>query len=277
MAYLTASEMAFVCGILGNIVSFGVFLAPLPTFYRMYKKKSTEGFQSIPYSVALFSAMLYLYYAYLKKKDALMLITINSFGTVIETIYLIIFMIYATRKAKIYTTKLLILFNFGALGLIIVTTYLLAHGNKRIAVVGWICAVFSVSVFAAPLSIMVRVIKTKSVEYLPINLSVCLTLCAVMWFLYGLLIKDYYIASPNILGFTFGIVQMILYAMFRKGPKQEVIPEENVKQFETVIDMTTLDNKKQEAHQDSSETAQVVATKKENISTTKQPNASDGA
>ncbi|GAA0156964.1 hypothetical protein LIER_14329 [Lithospermum erythrorhizon] len=274
MAFLTASEMAFVCGILGNIVSFGVFLAPMPTFYRMYKKKSTEGFQSIPYSVALFSCMLYLYYAYLKQKNALMLVTINSFGTVVETIYLIIFMMYATKKAKIYTTKLLVLFNFGALGLITVTTYLLVYGSKRVAVVGWICGVFSVSVFAAPLTIMMRVIKTKSVEYLPFNLSVCLTLCAVMWFFYGLLIKDYYIATPNILGFTFGIAQMILYAIYGKGPKQEVFPEVKVKQVETVIDMTTFDNQALEAEQDSSETSS--ANKKEDVpKTTKKPNDSN--
>ncbi|KAF5930314.1 hypothetical protein HYC85_031187 [Camellia sinensis] len=67
------------------------------------------------------------------------------------------------------------------------------------------------------------VIKTKSVEYMPFALSFFLTLCAIMWFFYGFLIKDYYIATPNILGFAFGIAQMALYIVY-KDTKKQVLP-----------------------------------------------------
>ncbi|KAK6780742.1 hypothetical protein RDI58_022926 [Solanum bulbocastanum] len=237
MPLFTTIQLAFAFGILGNGVSFLVYLSPLPTFYRIFKRKSTEGFQSIPYSVSLFSAMLYLYYAYLKKNEIL-LITINSFGTGIQLIYLTIFMIYATKSAKIFATKLLIGFNIVAFGAIVGLTYIFAKENElRISIVGWICAVFSVSVFAAPLSIMRRVIQTKSVEFMPFPLSFFLTICAVMWFFYGLLKKDMYIAMPNILGFSFGIAQMILYAIYRNR-KQQVLPDLSLMDLkEIAIDM----------------------------------------
>ncbi|CAL5425358.1 unnamed protein product [Camellia sinensis] len=239
MAILTASHMASAFGILGNIVSFFVYLAPLPTFYRIYKKKSTEGFQSIPYAVALFSAMLLLYYGFLKT-NGLMIITINTVGCAIEATYLLVFMIYATREAKIYTTKLLIMFNVGAFGLITLCTFLFSKGHQRVTIVGWICAVFSVSVFAAPLSIMRLVIKTKSVEYMPFALSFFLTLCAIMWFFYGFLIKDYYIATPNILGFAFGIAQMALYIVY-KDTKKQVLPVVKLQDLGTVIDLSAIE------------------------------------
>ncbi|KAJ9543128.1 hypothetical protein OSB04_022835 [Centaurea solstitialis] len=223
-----------VFGILGNIISFCVFLAPLKStvnlpsqhfavkfqanVLQIYKKKSTEDFQSVPYSVSLFSCTLLLYYGYLKTENGMMIITINAIGCAIETAYIAIFLIYATKRSP--TIKLLLLFNTASYGLIVITTLLASHGTTRVTIVGWICAVFSVCVFAAPLSIIRLVIRTRSVEYMPFSLSFFLTICAVVWFFYGLLIKDYYVATPNVLGFIFGVTQMILYMIYKDKKKQ---------------------------------------------------------
>ncbi|KAB2633138.1 bidirectional sugar transporter N3-like [Pyrus ussuriensis x Pyrus communis] len=186
--------LAFAFGVLGNITSFIVFLAPLPTFWRVYKKKSTEGFQSVPYVFALFTATIWIYYAFLKSNEIL-LITINSFGCVIETIYIAIYLTYATKQARVSTLRLLFLVNFGGFCLILLLAHFLSQGPTRVAVLGWVCVTFSVSVFAAPLSVMKMVIHTKSVEFMPFNLSFFLTLSAVMWLSYGLLLKDLYVAN----------------------------------------------------------------------------------
>ncbi|XP_015069298.1 bidirectional sugar transporter SWEET14-like [Solanum pennellii] len=212
------THLAFVFGLLGNIVSFMVYLAPVPTFYKIYKKKSTEGFQSVPYVVGLFSAMLWIYYAFLKP-DTTLLITINSVGCFIQTFYICFFLFYATKKAKMDTMKLLLSMNVVGLGLIIFLTQFFAKGSNRAQIVGWICLIFSFCVFVAPLGVLRQVIRTKSVEYMPFQLSFFLTLSAVMWFLYGLLRKDYNIAIPNVLGFSLGVIQMTLYLIYNNAKK----------------------------------------------------------
>nr|UJT76405.1 bidirectional sugar transporter SWEET14a [Hemerocallis fulva] len=219
---------AFTFGLLGNLISFMVYLAPIPTFHRIYKKKSTEGFQSVPYVVALFSAMLWIYYAFIKSNEYL-LITINSLGIVIETVYIIMFIVYAPKKAKVYTAKIIMGLNVGLFSLIVLSTLLLTKGAHRQKLLGWMCVGFAVSVFAAPLSIIRQVIRTKSVEFMPFSLSFFLTLSAIVWFSYGLLIKDIYVAIPNILGFSFGVIQMILYIIYKdvKVLKEELkLPED---------------------------------------------------
>nr|GLL42195.1 bidirectional sugar transporter SWEET14-like [Ipomoea trifida] len=211
-----------------------VYLAPVPTFYKIYTKKSTEGFQSVPYVVGLFSAMLWIYYAFLTP-DTTLLITINSVGCFVQTFYLCFFLFYATNKAKIDTMKALLLLNVGGYGLIILITQFVAKdSSSRAHIVGWICLVFALCVFVAPLCIVRQVIKTKSVEYMPFLLSFFLTLSAVMWFFYGLLRKDYNIAIPNILGFIFGILQMVLYVVYKNGKKTESSAEQKLPESEQV-------------------------------------------
>ncbi|CAN1354330.1 Bidirectional sugar transporter SWEET14 [Linum perenne] len=219
-------QLAFIFGILG-IVSYSYrILLVRPTFKRIVKEKSTQGFQSVPYSVALFSATLYIYYAFLKTDDSFMLITINSFGCLIESSYLALYLFYASSSARWRTAKLMAAFNALAYGAIVLTTTFAFNDHAvRVNVVGWICAVFSVCVFAAPLNIIRDVIKTKSVEFMPFCLSLFLTVCAAFWLVYGLALEDYYIAAPNILGLAFGFIQMGLYWKYYDGEStSQVLP-----------------------------------------------------
>ncbi|GAV60958.1 LOW QUALITY PROTEIN: MtN3_slv domain-containing protein, partial [Cephalotus follicularis] len=103
------------------------------------------------------------------------------------------------------------------------------------------CVAISMCVFAAPLSIVAQVIQTRNVEFMPSTLSFFLTLSAIMWF-YGLFNKDM-CCLPNIVGFILGLLQMLVYAMYRKAknviqgkklPEQlkNIIPQSALGQYE---------------------------------------------
>ncbi|XP_039161217.1 bidirectional sugar transporter SWEET12-like [Eucalyptus grandis] len=214
--FSTDNPWAFAFGLLGNLISFVVFLTPVPTFYRVCKRNSTEGFQSVPYVVSLLSAMLWLYYASINSEsNDFLLITVNSVGCVIETIYVALYLAYSPKKAKIFTVKLMVT-GFGGFCSFLLLSGLLTKASTRVQLLGWLCVGFSVSVFAAPLSVMRMMIRTKSVEFMPCSLSFFLTLSAATWLLYGLFLKDIRVAVPNVLGFILGVFQMGLYLIYRK-------------------------------------------------------------
>ncbi|GJN04107.1 hypothetical protein PR202_ga21625 [Eleusine coracana subsp. coracana] len=199
----------------GNIISFLVFLAPMTTFLQVYRKKSTGGFSSVPYVVALFSSVLWIFYA-LVKTNSRPLLTINAFGCGIEAAYIMFYLVYAPKKARVRTIAYFLLMDVAAFALIVLTTLKLVGPAHRVKFLGSVCLAFSMAVFVAPLSIIVKVVKTKSVEFLPISLSACLTLSAVAWFCYGLFTKDPYVMYPNVGGFFFSCIQMGLYFWYRK-------------------------------------------------------------
>ncbi|KAL7586288.1 hypothetical protein Lser_V15G40903 [Lactuca serriola] len=229
--------LILVFGILGNIVSTGVYFAPLPTFIQIFKQKSTMGFQSLPYVVSLFSALLWMYYAFIKKGDTFLLITVNALGSLVEFIYIIIFLVYATPSVKKHTIMVVSATMVLCIVISLGSFYFL-EGVSRALVVGWICVGVSVCVFAAPLTIVFQVVKTKSIDFMPFPLSCFLTLSAMMWFAYGMFTSDLCVTVPNVLGFVLGIIQMSVYKYYKQN-RRKVPGILEAKEKEHIININT--------------------------------------
>ncbi|KAF8030828.1 hypothetical protein BT93_D0121 [Corymbia citriodora subsp. variegata] len=149
-----------------------------------------------------------------------LLSTITGIGAVIESAYVLIFIIYAPNKER---TKIL---GLVALALAIFSTVALVsffvfHGKTRKLFTGVFVDIFAVAMFASPLSIMRLVIKTKSVEFMPFFLSVFGLLCAVSWSVFGLINRDLFVIVPNAFGSGLGLAQMLLYALYHKRSRQD--------------------------------------------------------
>ncbi|KAI3780113.1 hypothetical protein L2E82_10020 [Cichorium intybus] len=228
--------LILVFGILGNIVSTGVYFAPMPTIIQICKQRSPMGFQTLPYVVSLFSALLWMYYAFIKEGDTFLLITVNALGTFVEFIYVIIFIVFAIPSVKKQTIKILSATMVLCL-VISLGSFFFLEGVNRALVVGWICVGVSVCVFAAPLTIVFQVVKTKSVDFMPLPLSCFLTLSAMTWFAYGMFTADLCVTVPNVLGFVLGIIQMALYKYYKQRSKVPSIPE--IKHQEHIINIKT--------------------------------------
>ncbi|XP_052875458.1 bidirectional sugar transporter SWEET3-like isoform X2 [Gossypium arboreum] len=204
---------------MGNASSLLLYAAPILTFTRVIRKRSTEEFSCIPYIVALSNCLLYTWYGLpvvSYKWENFPVITINGLGIILELSFIFIYLWFAPTRGKIkagtITTMVMVIFTVTA----IISAFVFHDHHHRKVFVGTIGLVASVAMYAAPLVVVKQVIMTKSVEFMPFYLSFFSFLASVLWLAYGLLSHDLLLASPNLVGLLLGILQLGLYRKYRK-------------------------------------------------------------
>ncbi|XP_020589679.1 bidirectional sugar transporter SWEET16-like isoform X2 [Phalaenopsis equestris] len=185
------------------------------TFRRVVKKKSTENFKWQPYVTTLMSTSMWTFYGLLKT-NGLLVVTVNGTGTLLQAIYVLLYLIYTSKDTRIYMAKMVGLLNIGAIGVVILVTLVALHGSLRLLVMGSLCSALTIGMYASPLYAMRMVMKTRSVEYMPFSLSFFLFLNAGIWSIYSVLVKDIFILIPNAIGFVLGSAQLVIYFIYKK-------------------------------------------------------------
>jgi solute carrier family 50 protein (sugar transporter) len=148
--------------------------------------------------------------------DSLLVFTINGIGFVIEIAYITIFLLFSNwAMRKNITVALIVELSFLLIVVFITLTFL--HGHKdRSMLIGILCIIFNIIMYTSPLTVMRRVINTKSVKYMPFFLSLANFSNGLIWFSYALIKFDPYVMVPNGLGTLSGLVQLVLYATYYK-------------------------------------------------------------
>ncbi|XP_024027054.1 bidirectional sugar transporter SWEET17 [Morus notabilis] len=208
-------DFSFFVGVIGNIISVLMFLSPVKTFWRIVKRRSTEDFDSLPYICTVLSTSLWTYYGITKPGEYLVA-TINGFGIVVETIYVALFLLYAPLKMRAKTAILVGILDVGFFVAAILVTQLALQGETRIDALGFLGAGLNIIMYVSPLAAIKTVVTTKSVEYMPFFLSFFFFLNGGIWTFYALLVRDYFLAVPNGIGFVLGIGQLVLYGIYRR-------------------------------------------------------------
>jgi solute carrier family 50 protein (sugar transporter) len=205
-----------VVGIIGNIISVFLFLSPVPTFVNVWKWKSTRGYSGFPYPMTLLNCALWVLYGMpFVHPHSILVVTVNGAGVLFEAVYTIFFLIFCkdkNEKRRVVGLLALIFVFFAAVASLSLT---LEHTHKRrTLVIGTICIVFNVFMYASPLSIMKKVIQTKSVKYMPFYLSLGCFANGLIWAVYGCIHFDINLVLPNGLGSLLGACQLILYGVY---------------------------------------------------------------
>ncbi|XP_047309592.1 bidirectional sugar transporter SWEET11-like [Impatiens glandulifera] len=134
--------------------------------------------------------------------NVILLITINAFGCLVESIYIGFYIFYAPRKA---TSVGCIIGTLGGFGVTVILTQVLATSVG--CVIGTLGG-FGVIVMLT--QVLKQVIQTGSVDFMPLTLTLTLT------------------SFPNILEVSFGVIQMIVYWIYRPASSKNVVATRGV-------------------------------------------------
>ncbi|KAG8659021.1 hypothetical protein MANES_02G006600v8 [Manihot esculenta] len=216
-----------------------------PTFVQIWKRKAVEQYSATPYLATLVNCMAWVLYGLpIVHPNSLLVVTVNGAGTVIEFLYIIVFIIYSDKKKRVKVILIVVveLIFIAALATMVLN---LAHTTKkRSAIVGFICIFFNIAMYASPLSVMKMIITTKSVEYMPFFVSLTSFINGLAWTCYALISFDPFLLIPNGLGSLFALAQLTLYAVFYKSTKRQIAAREGKSELPLAQVLVNEDSKR---------------------------------
>jgi len=211
-------------GWVGTAMAIFLFLAPLPTMRKVSRARSTLEFSATPFLVSTLNCGLWSVYALpMITPDRYQSLVCNVFGLVMEVAYICHFLRFAANRRALWLRLAGAVATLAALVGIAIALDAAAvpfpcwpHAASecpRVAsnVLGWMASVFNILMYAAPLTIMADVLRTRSVQFMPLPLTLAVLCCSSAWLVYALYVMDPFILIPNVSGVGLGVLQVCLY------------------------------------------------------------------
>lgn len=238
----TLVSLTWLVGIVSSVLSVIVMLNPLRFVLEVTSSAETTTSNnnkkniSVPTFVALFGNFL-IWNAYgLITRNSIVFVQ-NMLGVVFSAFYLyrLYFCKALAPELKVSTPAALgphrthpsqrqMAIGVGAIMMIIVIIGVLFKLEMlSVSLIGWVADLFSLAVFAAPLSELMMIVRTKSTESLSFSFALTCWLSAACWSVYGVLVGDVNILLPNALGFMLTCIQLSLFVLYPNKKKKNLL------------------------------------------------------
>ncbi|KAL7530076.1 hypothetical protein ACHAXR_003293 [Thalassiosira sp. AJA248-18] len=203
-----------ICNTLAPATSVLCSLAPLPTIFEISRNKDCGSMPLLPYSSMAANGFIWALYGILTDSPAVK--WANILGTLLGSYYFKEFRKYSpagasglpgTVKQHIFVVTCIIFAN----------TFTLANFPKKTAseIVGKEGVLMYIILFASPLAAVQNVIATKSAASIPLPFTVASTINCSLWSVVGLLLmKDFYIYFPSMMGLACALAQLFLKGIY---------------------------------------------------------------
>lgn len=211
----------------GTVMAWFLFLSPLQTFIRICRERTVSGFDSTPYLVAALNCALWVSYAVVTP-NRLALGVNNLVGGLISATWTTIYTYFSgsAQRKSMFIRICSLLGAWIALTLVDILAVpniimkKVGGQSLKTMTLGIACVLLNTLMYGAPLNIVRTVLRTQSVEFMPLPLSVMTFLTSCMWFTYSLLVHDPWLFIPNVLGVVMGFMQLAIYGFVASSKKK---------------------------------------------------------
>lgn len=207
------------------------FVSPFGAAIKIHQAKDAGDFSAAPSILAALCAITQVYYALvciLREHDgnALWLnFGVNLFGFIVQEGLLVFHYMYNRNRQRVILQNIVMLGLSG--GFFLLLELALRNESLEGAVFQWwkpqptylnvcsmVAVVANIAMYAGPLAVMGTVMRTRSVQFMPILPSVFVVCASSCWMTEGFLLQDITFWLPNLLGLILGIFQIALYAIY---------------------------------------------------------------
>ncbi|CAJ1371083.1 unnamed protein product [Effrenium voratum] len=208
------------------------FLSPVPTILKIAKAKDVQEFAATPCVMGVFNCSIWTYYCVVTMEATSQNLTpnllVNGLGAIMWLGYVAVFMAYAGKRCRPIVNLFLITMVIEALliaffeGVAPKLNWSFHWGDLplKCSLSGLLCDIVNVLLYGSPLVTMGTVIRTKSVEFMPLPMSVLTFVISVLWSAQAVLIDNIAVLIPNALGILLGAAQLVLYAIYCRPPEE---------------------------------------------------------
>uniref|UniRef100_A0A7E4UQB4 Sugar transporter SWEET1 n=1 Tax=Panagrellus redivivus TaxID=6233 RepID=A0A7E4UQB4_PANRE len=199
--------------IIAFLTTVGLFFCGIPICRQIWKRKDTSEISGAPFLMGVLGGCCWLTYGYLKGDHTVMYVT--SAQCVLYSSY-VVFYFFMTKNKFWISIKIIALVTIC--GSLIASVYF--FGQKVFHPLGIVCMTLNTADFGAPLAGLKVVIRRRATSTLPLPLCIANFLVSSEWFIYGLLVKDFYLITPNGIGSVLAVSQLILFIVLPRKPGQ---------------------------------------------------------
>ena len=206
-------------GWIGAFISICFFCSPIINFYKLIKKK--KQYTEINIIIILgnyVSSIVWLIYGY--KISCTQIITCYSIGAFISLVWIWIYLIHMGKKKMTITVIYALSLSVLTFALYIVLAIIIDDKDT----LGEVCFIVCTLSYISPTQLLIRVLNKKDYRIIQIYSAIISSLGFGSWTIFGLFKFSATIIIPNLVGFIFSAVQIILYRVYKnKKPLDEEI------------------------------------------------------
>ena len=145
---------------------------------------------------------------------------VNLVGAILMSSYTACFYYYSSRRLPVQKQIVSALSFYVTLNVYLdyVESDPLSGRNMLGVLASGICIGF----FASPLATVMHVIRTRSTNTLPFYMILANFCLTAQWWAYGVILDDYFIKIPNLLGWCLSSIQLVLFFIYPSNSEDKL-------------------------------------------------------